>query len=213
MRKKVLLSLCSLLACAPAQAGWIGVFGENPYPLVKDGPGYYNLGFEFQVNQALTQAITVYALGSYMAPWVSQEDQEVGLWEETASGATLLASAVVTTADQPWGNWVFRDIAPVVLTAGKTYVVGSQGNRNQAWDSGYAAAPFITGISNRFATFDSSANNPLVYPAETEAGVTFLCCGGNLEYEVGSSVPEPGTLLLVVGGLLVAGLRRLSGCR
>jgi hypothetical protein len=201
-------ALSLLLLSIPAQAGSMAVFGpsfRNGFPL--DGPGYYSLGWEFKVNYAVSAT----ALGSWdgISGGLIQAfgTQQVGLWEETPSGPSLIASTYVSAGDPGLGGWLWHDIAPVNLSAGANYVVSSQGGATFTWSiGGFASDPSISWLGARYAELGTPANNPLVYPALSDSGAWGGFFGGNLE--VGApQVPEPCTFILVGGVALLGGLK------
>jgi hypothetical protein len=77
-------------------------------------------GWTFTVNQTLT----VSALGfwEFNTSLPLTATHPVGLWNSTG---TLLASATVQTNSPVTGSWRYASITPVTLTAGQSYVVGS----------------------------------------------------------------------------------------
>jgi PEP-CTERM motif-containing protein len=122
----------------------------------------------------------------------------------------LLASTYVSNADPLTGFWRFHGITPITLTAGNTYVVGSQGGEGYTWFTiGMTVDPGITFLQDAWIYLGNGSNNPLVFPNTTDGfgqGVGGGFFGGNIMI---GSVPEPSTLMLAGPALLaLAGLAR-----
>src|SRR4051812_33929566 len=87
-------------------------------------PGvFHNIGWQFSVDAP----ITIDGLGLFdVNPAGLAESHQVGIWDNSG---TLLASTTVTsgstfiTSASNAGDWLFADIAPIVLVPG-TYVTG-----------------------------------------------------------------------------------------
>src|SRR5437660_1734543 len=88
-------------------------------------PGvFHNIGWQFSVNAP----ITIDALGLFdVNPAGLAENHQVGIWDNSG---TLLAQTTVTNGStlvasaSNAGDWLFADIAPIVLLPG-TYVTGA----------------------------------------------------------------------------------------
>ena len=124
--------------------------------------------------------VSVIGLATWNSWAASPGSVEVGLWN---SSAQLLASAFVTTGGPTIGSadWSYTGIAPVALTAGDTYYVGSYGT-----DANYTF--YTSGFSvNSRLTFVQDAyiyNAGFAFPSVTDtigegAGGAFF--GGNVD--------------------------------
>jgi MYXO-CTERM domain-containing protein len=213
-----MLLLLFLLACAPVQAGTLGVdflIAEH-----QASPIAFNFGWDF----AVVNPVTVIALGAldvdgqYMNYW---GPTLVGLWKDNGAAApTLLASTLVSATDGIAGNailhaeapgtqydvWRFHSITPVDLATGH-YVLGAQGHFGYAFNvplSELTVAPGITYLGERYYTDTFvSATDPLAYPnGGDNSYVSYF--GPNLQFGEASSAPEPSTLLHVGGVALLA---------
>jgi hypothetical protein len=167
----------------------------------------YSAGWLFTAN---TNA-TVIGLGTYLGPDAFPQDQQVGLWDVSASLPlpVLLASTFVTGAETPVGRapWVFESIAPVTLNAGDEYIVASQGGADLGVDVPLTVNPALDYEFTMFSYLGTNANSPLQIPEiPFISPVTFF--GGNVLL-----APEPSTwVMMLVGfmGLGFAGYRRVN---
>jgi hypothetical protein len=156
-------------------------------------------GFAFTATSDLTAT----SLGIFAGPSLTLPagNFNVGLW--TDSG-TLLASAIVTSADPSQDSFYFHPITPILLSTGQSYVVGAQmGGSVQTWFGGaYTMADGLDYVGSRWI-----ASSSLVMPNSYD-GVSSDpgYIGGNLL--VGSATPEPSSTGLMVLGLfaVVAGI-------
>jgi hypothetical protein len=181
----------------------LGVNFTSPSPTETFTSGNsYSLGWEFTVgsNPLFLTSLGYFVLGS-TAPLV--DSHPVGLFD---SSGNLIISETVTNADplNSWWRWVDVTASSVVLGAGQTYIVAAPTLRDSyTFDPpGFSVDPNIAFNKDlwEFSTL-------LVFPTNTEPGVTFGYFGPNIDYR--SSVPEPSMLLLLSSGLLsLAGLRR-----
>ena len=192
-----LFLLATMIATASLlSAATLGVTTSNDNVFMNTGT--WTLGYSFQVNSA----ITVTGLGVFDdASDGLNVSHDVGLWD--ASG-NLLASTTVGAGTVAPLNGFYRmsAISGVSLTAGNVYYVGSvNGIDNNGWmqdPSVLIAAPRITYLSRQFE-FSSGG---LVFPDLAGSGSTGYF-GGNFEFGT-SSVPEPGSLLMLGSGVLAA---------
>lgn len=196
-------AIALLVATVPASAASLGVdFATTPSNY--DEGNVWNLGYEFQVNSA----VTVTGLGGYNSPTGWGGTQEVGLWD---ADGNLIASAMVTNSDTAIGDWYFASIAPVALVVGEDYIVGAQGGSNFAGELPMNVNPDITYVEDQYFNFgEASPLTPLTEPTGTEDITSPSSAGwfgGNVEFG-SASAPEPGTDFLVAAGLLGLGLFR-----
>ncbi len=168
------------------------------------GASVWNLGYEFEV----VTDVTVTGLGNidYGALSNLPQPQQVGLWNSTG---TLLASTFVNSSSTQIGNWAFTSITPVLLIAGDTYTVGGQGGEDYAGITPVSVDPHITYLTDEYTYIGSGANSPLEEPTSTE-GYTSPSeagwFGGNVEFGAVSTIPEPGSFLLVGSGVVLIGV-------
>jgi hypothetical protein len=171
-------------------------------------PAGQNIGWRFDVLSPMT----VVGLG-----WFDDAgdgltlSHQIGLW--SASG-TLLATATVSagTADPLVGQFRTAGIGPLVLTAGTGYTIGGYTTATAAGhDPFYFNAPYTTDPSIAFtgavySSFTTSFGRPTQSSAATSG---FFGPSFSVTPNV-TATPEPATVALVGGGLLVlgAGARR-----
>jgi hypothetical protein len=133
----------------------------------------------------------------------------VGIW--TANGSSLLASTTVTNADSTLegpivngAQFRFAAIAPLVLYAGTTYVLGAA--IEGAPDIWYAAGTNISNSPSLVTVSSTGVYNlsPFAFPNLT---IGNRYAAGNF---TASAAPEPASFILIATGLglLVFGLRR-----
>lgn len=156
-------------------------------------------GFAFTATSALNAT----SLGIFAGPSLTLPagNFNVGLW--TDSG-TLLASAIVTSADPSQDSFYFHPITPILLSAGQSYVVGAQmGGGVQTYFGGaYTMADGLQYVGSRWTSSGS-----LTMPTDYDGSASdpgYL--GGNLL--IGSAAPEPSSTGLMVLGLfaILAGI-------
>jgi hypothetical protein len=161
----------------------------------------WSLGWQFNV----VRPIWVTRLGFYDDLKNGlQETHEVGIWD---SNQVLLAYAVVSPSDPLVSWWRWATLAtPVLLGPGSDYRIAAvTGSENYTWDPvGFVVASDITFVTDRYFGPTTSLTYPLF------SGAVVGAFGPNFEYEyqVGSVVPEPSTLGLVMLGALVLGYLR-----
>jgi hypothetical protein len=163
----------------------------------------WSLGWQFDV----LRPIWVTRLGFYDDLKNGlQETHEVGIWD---SNQVLLAYAVVSPSDPLVSWWRWATLAtPVLLRPGSDYRIAAvTGSENYTWDPvGFVVASDIVFVADRW----SGPTTSLTYPLIDDWRHLVAWFGPNFEYEyqVGSVVPEPSTLGLVMLGALVLGYRR-----
>ena len=182
-----------------ASATPIDAVKANINPGVFAGCEAFVCGFEFTP----TTNITVVALGQYdQAGNGLAGSPAVGLW---TLGGTLLASATVPSGTvATLSNGVrYVSIAPLALTAGVHYVIGSAAGPDGA---DYTAvlvdfAPEITPITGRFI-----AGTSLAFPPNLDSR---LFVGPSFEFDAAATaVPEPASMFLLGTGIVGIGARR-----
>lgn len=175
------------------------------------------LGWQFQTHAP----ISVDGLGYFdFAADGLNGSHDVGIWNSSGS---LLASATVDTSDSivgpPAVDGAFRyePITPLLLPAGQTFTIGGTAfvpNGLDLWEKDLAPLASDPSISilSPSSVFANPATNTLVEPTTTDdtnafAGPNFLISTGP------SPVPEPGSLALLLTGMLpLAGSLRRRRC-
>ena len=239
------VSACSLAALtlplhpAAAQSPAIGftpdAFAAEDNAADAGAPGY-TLGFEFTANSAsrvtalgffndpsfdpATPLNTVALSPTPVGTYAYAQSHEVGLYQVLPNGRDLLlASATVTTASAPSGDFLYQSLtAPVTLAAGGEYVLaGVTGptdpyifnieDNTQPGNVGLTVAPALTYVQDRFGV-----STTLAFPTSTDPLSEPGFFGPNL---LSSPVPEASTILslalmlsLGLAGLGLAARRR-----
>jgi hypothetical protein len=171
----------------------------------------FTLGWGFETSQS----IVVFDLGLFDSEQDGlSQSHEIGLWDE--SGTLLVSTTIVAgTSGNLEGNFRFVNVAPVALAPG-VYVIGAL-YPDLSLDplvfpggaTSFATGPGIEFLSPLFA--DGAT---LLVPNFAVGDATMPSYfGPNFRYEAGAVVPEPGSLLLIGGGLLglgAAGRRRVG---
>lgn len=163
----------------------------------------FTIGWAFDT----TEAIIVDGLGyfDYGSDGLLS-DHEVGLW---AADQTLLATAVVTNAGTPVGSvsgvgqWIFVDIAPLVLAAGSYVIGGVIDSNNQDPFATFVDQILVNSPLTNFDSGKFANGGVLAFPGQDEAS-DFSLFGPNLSFTI---VPEPSTLALLGAGLVGLAIR------
>jgi hypothetical protein len=172
----------------------------------------FTLGSSFTVG---ANPVLVTSLGV----WDSNIDglassKQVGIWTLAGSAGTLVTSAIVPsgTAGTLVGEFRYTPVTPIVLSANTAYTVGvfyPTGDPDQLHDhspiTGGSGEPSMSGDFNSFSARFSATTGSFVEPIGGTAGFAYV--GGNFQYTV---VPEPGSLVLGLGGIAMVWVGRRS---
>jgi hypothetical protein len=172
------------------------------------GLSNWSLGYKFHVDSN----VTAVGLGTYdFNKDGLAGPQQVGLWDSTG---TLLASTFVDNSSALDGVWRFKSIAPIVLNAGQSYYVASQGGEGYAYSPvDFTVDSSITYERNAWHYVGSTDASPLAFPDTADGMIGYF--GGNVMLGTPTtSVPEPFSLaLLGVGALAFGASRRAAKSR
>jgi len=188
-----LLASVAAIALAVPGVGSAATLGLDFLPgdvgVVGTSVDTWTLGYEFND----VTATSVVGLASWNSGIVG--NIEVGLW--AAGNAVPLATAVVNANSPTIGtaDWVYSLITPVPLTPGDTYLVGSYGETNYAFEvNPVVINPLIAYNHNAWT------NGGLLYPGNASASFAeHAFYGGNVLL-----APEPSTWVMM--GIGFAGL-------
>ena len=202
----------ALSGLAPASAAVTALGVDFTSPVDAFDNSAWTVGYQFVANSS----VSVSGLATWNS-WSAAGSVEVGLWD---SSQNLLASASVSNTSPTIGSadWSYTSIAPIALTAGDTYYVGSYGSAANfaVYASGFTVDPRITYVHDAYI-YDAFA---LAFPYAS-AGISAAAGGGDFGGNVILGAPEPSTavlgapepstwamLLIGFAGLGYAGYRR-----
>jgi hypothetical protein len=183
---------------AHAQSSTLGM-DFDPGSATDFGTSYWNLGYSFTANQA----VSVVGLGDW-AGGAFVPNQQVGLWN---SQGVLLASTTITGQETPSGTagWLFEAITPFALVAGQTYIVGAQGGADYTGELGSVTIdPAITYNQDLYTYIGGGNPAQLAEPTSSE-NFAYGWFGGNVEL---AAIPEPASIAILACGLLGAAVMR-----
>lgn len=165
-----------------------GSIAFDPPPSLGNASGVpVNLGMVFTANSTFS----VDALGFYFMDGVA--DGIVGIYD---SSGNLLTSTPVTLLDPVIDGYLFKSISPITLTAGSQYTV-NEFSSNGIWSFG--DAPTTTAeITYNFHDYTYASD--LAFPTTSADAAGSAYYGPN--FRIASEVPEPGTVILLMPGLL-----------
>jgi hypothetical protein len=204
--KQIIVLLSLVLAVASVSlADTYGFLPPASFTYQNWSPSHVDLGDVFTANQNFDVTALGYWVGTQTTVTAAED---VGLY---SSSGTLIASVdgILPTGPQEDGGYVFANITPVELSAGKTYTVVAYTSGN-AWAWGPPSGPVPT---NSLITFDY---NDFVYTTSLAFTTTTIGASGPNYYGPNFEAvkaPEPGPIelfscLLGVGALLVGRARR-----
>ena len=217
-------SLKRLLAAVTLSLGWVGMapaallavdFQSNPIAFGCQTTSLgCNLGYTFQV----TQNVTVVSLGAFSSSIGNvglNTSHPVAIWDATHSAPIAsvnvdpLSSTAVASASG-LGNFLFSDIAPLVLTPGTYTIAAFYGATfNEAIYSGSASitAPGIV-MGLPMQGFAASLTEPTTQVNTSRFGYF------GPSFQIGATVPEPtSAALLAIGAFCARLIRRRRPAR
>jgi hypothetical protein len=135
---------------------------------------------------------------------------QVRLW--SGDGSSLLASTTITNASMPVsstspdGRWLFNNISPVVLpigdyVVGASFVPGSPNPECTLEDCIREETSLTTTLTGVTFIEPRNGGGGLSFPDTPAPGVVHGYFGPNLQATV--VAPEPGTLILLISGLIL----------
>ncbi|MFN5970186.1 MAG: DUF4082 domain-containing protein [Microcystis sp.] len=158
------------------------------------------VGWSFTANDNLS--VTSLGLWDETPADSLSQTHQVGLWSSTG---TLLGSATIQTNSPLTGSFRYAPIAPVALTSGLTYFLGSElsnpfSDQYTTFASSIVTAPEITFLG----TARNDSGGGFSFPSITASDNGRF--GPNFQFQViSTSVPEPtSTLSLLALGTLGA---------
>lgn len=194
---RVYTKVASLLCCIfPAAWGSPAIqLTPDPGNVFNNGNGY-SLGYEFN----LSQAVTVDSLGFFADPTLT-ESHTVGIFN---SGGTLLVSATVLPGDPLTSDFRFHSITPFLLPAASGYVIAGVTGTTDPYT--FDPTSFSTDPRVQFVQSEYDISSTLIFPTTTDGSTAYF--GPNFDIMSSSSIPEPGSLLLIGAGLTILGFTR-----
>jgi uncharacterized protein DUF4082 len=167
-----------------------------------------NVGWGFTVNQTLT--VNRLGFADFGFDGLAQA-HDVGLY--TSSGTLLVSGTVAAGTNSPAdGNFRWVNVAPTVLNAGSTYVIGAflAGNGDEwAWDAGKLGIHLINlSIDPRItisgtARYNCCSETSLKFPASQIDDSRTMFVGPN--FDTVATTPIPAALPLFAAGLGIIG--------
>jgi Domain of unknown function (DUF4082) len=194
----------ALSGLAPASAAVTALGVDFTSPGYTGSNSAWTVGYQFVANSN----VSISGLATWDS-WGAAGSVEVGLWD---SSQNLLASASVSNSLPTIGSadWSYANIAPVALTAGDTYYVGSYGSDANfaGYTDGFTVDSRITYVKDAYS-YGAFAFPNISFGLTTGGGFF----GGNVilgapEPSMTLGAPEPSTwalLLLGFAGLGFAG--------
>jgi hypothetical protein len=170
-----------------------------PIALYTAGGGTDRTGQNFSLGSTFTvgsKNAIVSALGVYDATGTALAfSTPVEIWD---SSGTPVASATVNSGTTDTNHFSYASISPVTLTAGQTYTIAAfYSTSNTAHLLDHDGSPGTSTNFNSYGARYSNTTGSLNWTTVTTTGTAYI--GPNLLF----TVPEPATLSLVSGGLLL----------
>lgn len=159
----------------------------------------WSLGFEFTVSSP----VTVSALGYNYFDVPLNASHLVGIYDSTQ---TLLTSATVDNGSTISNGYLYTSVSPVVLGPGNYWITGTTLGLNDGWTYQATSIVGASGLTYDGSWFTAGNGGMLSFPVSFASGRQYM----EVNFLIGSTVPEPGTLMLVGTGVLgaLATLRR-----
>ncbi|MGA3186984.1 MAG: DUF4082 domain-containing protein [Bryobacteraceae bacterium] len=195
------LALPFILLCAfgavNARANYLGL---TPPSVFDPGTGAANNPVNLGLFFTTSSTITIDELGFYDIPDLTS-GETVTLY--TSTGTALTSVLVPTTATLDDGYFM-ESITPFVLTAGEYVVTAFTGNNPWEYASSVATGAGITFVQENY----DYASGP-AFPSGGVGDAAGVYYGPTFDVSTSqSTVPEPGTWMMLTVGLGVLGLVR-----